>query len=138
MSQKIELNQGEIKIKFSSPTSGKVSFKDLGLTDENLTFESGLLRLVFDFEGISELNYFKVPSIEITYEEKMAAIHWQCDFNGTTILDKIDNHGSSSIILLNRKTLSELEHRHENTLVVHGEFPEPAHVIADKSFINFF
>ncbi|SOE20141.1 hypothetical protein SAMN06298216_0641 [Spirosomataceae bacterium TFI 002] len=138
MSQKIELNQGEIKIKFSSATSGKVSLKDLGLSDEDLAFESGLVRLVFDFEGIEELQYYKVPLLEFSYEEKMAETHWQCDFNGKTILDKIDHHGSSSIILLNRKTLSELEHRHENTLIVHAEFPEPAHIIAEKSFINFF
>ena len=138
MSQKIELNPGEIKINFSAPTSGKVSFKDLGLKNEDLVFEAGLVRLVFDFEGIGDHQYYKVPMLELTYEENMAEISWQCDFNEETIVEKTDHHGHSSIILLDRKKLSALEQHHENTLIVHGEFPEPAHLIADKTFINFF
>ena len=94
--------------------------------------------LSFDFEGIGEHHYYKVPIIGISYLENMAEIHWQCDFNRTTILDKTDHHGHSSILLLNRKKLSALEHRHENKLIVHGEFPEPAHVLSETSFINFF
>jgi hypothetical protein len=138
MSQDVELNQGEIKINFKTPTSGKVSFEDLGLKNEDLVFESGLVRLVFDFEGIGEHHYFKMPTIEISYEEEMAETHWQCDFNETTILDKTDHHGHSTIILLNRNKLSESEHHHQNKLIVHGEFPKTAHIIAEKSFINFF
>ena len=38
MSQTVEINQGEVKINFSSPTAGKLSFKDLGLSDEDLIF----------------------------------------------------------------------------------------------------
>lgn len=138
MSQQIELNPGEIKINFSSPTPGRISFKDLGLNDADLIFKSGLVRLVFDFEGIGEHQYYQAPKLEISYKENMAEIHWQCDFNDITILDKTDHHGHSSIILLNRNKLSELEHHHQNALVVHGEFPEPAHVLAEESFINFF
>lgn len=138
MSEAIELNQGEIKINFSTPTPGKLSFKDLGLKSEDLVFDGGLLRIVFDFEGIGEHQYYKMPKIEFTYKENMAEIHWQCDFNNQTIVDKTDHHGHSSIILLNRNKLSELEHHHENQLVVHGEFPEPAHLIAEKTFIHFF
>ena len=138
MKQRIELNPGEIKIIFSKPVKGKTSFKDLGLKDEDLIFKNGLVRLVFDFEAIEELHYYKVPIIGISYRENMAEIHWQCDFNRTTILDKTDHHGHSSVLLLNRKKISALEHRHENKLIVHGEFPEPAHVLSETSFINFF
>ena len=138
MGQEIELNPGEIKISFSSPVSGKTSFKDLGLKDEDLIFESGFVRFVFDFEGIGDHQYYKVPIIEISYKENMAEIHWQCDYNEETILDKTDNHGHSSILLLKRKRLSELEQHHQNKLIVHGEFPEAVHVLAEKSFINFF
>jgi len=138
MSQTVELNPGEVKLKFITPTSGKISFKEMGLNDEDLVFESGLIRLVFDFEGIGDHHYYKVPMVEISYQENMAEIHWQCDFNEETILDKMDHHGHSSIILLDRKKLSQLEHRRKNALVVHGEFPEPAHVLAEKSYINFF
>ncbi|MCB0400989.1 MAG: hypothetical protein KDD41_02825 [Flavobacteriales bacterium] len=138
MSQTVELNQGEVKINFSSPTSGKVTFAELGLKNEDLVFESGLLRLVFDFEGIGEHNYYQVPTVEIAYAEDMNETHWQCDFNEETILDKTDHHGHSTVILLNRNKLSSLEHHHKNALTVHGEFPQPVHILAEESYINFF
>ena len=138
MSQTIELNQGEVKINFLTPTAGKLSFADLGLKSENLVFDNGLLRLVFDFEGIGEHQYYQVPTIEVSYKEEMAETHWQCDFNEETILDKTDHHGHSTVILLDRNKLSSLEHRHKNALIVHGEFPKPVHIIAEDSYINFF
>lgn len=138
MSQTVELNQGEVKINFSSPSKGKLTFKELGLNDEDLAFESGLLRLVFDFEGIGEHHYYQVPTVEIAYKEDMAETHWQCDFNEETILDKTDHHGRSTVILLNRKKLSSLEHHHKNALIVHGEFPKSVHILAEESYINFF
>ena len=45
---KVEINQGEIKVKFNEPTSGKLSFEELGISNDGATLESGLLRLVFD------------------------------------------------------------------------------------------
>ena len=138
MSQTVAINQGEIVVNFKTPTAGKVSFADLGLKDEDLIFESGLVRIVFDFEGIGEHHYYQMPTIELSYVEEMPETHWQCDFNQVTILDKTDNHGRSTIILLNRTKLSELEHHHKNKLVMHGEFPKPAHLIANSSYITFF
>jgi len=138
MAEIVEVNKGEVIVKFTKPVSGKVSFADLGLTNEDLVFESGFLRLVFDMENIGEHQYFQVPTLEIVYKENMGETHWLCDFNGETILDKNDNHGNSTVILLNRKKLAALEHHHENTLVVHAEFPKGVHLLADKSFVNFF
>lgn len=138
MTQTVEINQGEIKIKFNEPVKGKVSLKDLGLGEDSITLESGLLRLVFDLEGIGEHHYFQVPTMTIVYEEEVGETHWQCDFNEETIVDKTDHHGHSTVILLNRKKLSELEHRHENTLILHAEFPQPVHLSTTKSTINFF
>lgn len=138
MGQLIEVNQGEVIVKFDSPSKGKLSFADLGISDESLVLEGGFLRMVFDLEGIGEHHYFQVPTIEVSYKENVAETHWQCDFNGTTILDKTDHHGHSTIILLNRKTLSDLEHHHENKLVLHAEFPQSVHLKADSSYINFF
>jgi hypothetical protein len=89
-------------------------------------------------EGIGEHHYFQVPTVEIAYQENMSETHWQCDFNGTTILDKMDHHGHSTVLLLNRKTIAELEHHHENKLIIHAEFPMKAHLKADDSYINFF
>lgn len=138
MSQNVEINQGEIKVKFTSPTKGKVSFAALGLNNEDLFSEGGLVRMVFDFEGIGAHNYFQMPTINVAYQEEMGETHWQCDFNGETILDKTDHHGKSTVILINKNKLQELEHRHENALVLHGEFPKAVHIIAEDSFINFF
>jgi hypothetical protein len=94
--------------------------------------------MVFDFEGIGEHHYYKVPTIEIAYKEEVAETHWQCDFNEETILDKTDHHGHSTVVLLDRNKLSKLEHHHENKLILHAEFPATAHLDLDKSYINFF
>ncbi|MFT5130281.1 MAG: hypothetical protein ACI8W8_003910 [Rhodothermales bacterium] len=138
MSQTVELSQGEVKIRFSSPSAGKLSFSDLGLSDDDLVFEGGLLRLVFDFEGIGEHHYYSVPTLAIAYQEDMAETHWQCEFNKEVIVDKTDHHGHSTVITLNREKLSTLEHHHENALIVHAQFPQGVHIRADESSINFF
>ena len=138
MGQLIEINQGEVLVKFTSPTKGKITFAELGIKDEQLALDGGFLRLKFDMEGIGEHDYFAVPTIEVAYKENCSETHWQCDFNGETIVDKLDHHGHSTVLLMNRKKLSELEHRHENKLVVHAEFPEPVHIISSESYINFF
>jgi hypothetical protein len=68
----------------------------------------------------------------------MAETHCQCYFNQETILDKIDHHGKSNVILLNSTKLAGLEHHHKNALILHLEFPKSTHVGADNSYINFF
>lgn len=138
MGQLIEINQGEIKLKFTSPTKGKISFEELGITDDQLVLDGGFLRLVFDMEGIGEHDYFSVPTVEISYQENCKETHWQCEFNETTILDKMDHHGHSTVLLMDRKKISALEHHHENKLIVHAEFPEKVHLIGKDSYINFF
>jgi hypothetical protein len=123
---------------FTSLTKGKITFKELGISDDQLVLGGGFLRLLCDMEGVSELDYFAVPTIEIAYKENCAETHWQCDFNGERILDKTDHHGHSTVLLLDRAELSQLEHRRENELIVHAEFPEKVHLVAENSFINFF
>lgn len=136
--EQVEINQGEIKLNFNQAKSGKLSLSQLGLTNEDLVLENGLLRLVIHLDSIGEHKYFQVPTIEIAYVENEAETHWICDFNGETILDKTDHHGYSTILLLDRAKLTGLEHRHINTLVIHAEFPEAVHIKADKSFIQLF
>lgn len=135
---KVEFNQGEIKVFLNEQSTGKLSFKELGINSEGNNIESGNLRLVFELKGIGEHSYFKVPTVELFYEEKMTETHWVCEFNGKTILDKLDHHGNSTILLLNRKVLSELEQHHENVIIVHGDFPQSAHLNTEKSSIHFF
>lgn len=134
-----EVNTGELVVNFTHPpVTGKVTFEELGFSDEDLKITSGFMRLVFNLSDIKAHHYFKMPTIEVAYNEKSDERHWQCDFNDETIVDKTDHHGNSTVILLNRKKLDELEHRHENTLVLHAEFPEEVQIIAKDSYINFF
>lgn len=138
MTFKKERNPGEIKVFFDQPTSGKISLADMGFKDEDLQFDGGMVRMVFDFEKVGEHKYFRVPTIEVGYTEEMGETHWQCDFNRTTILDKYDNHGQSSVVLLNRDKMTDLEQHHKNALVLHAEFPQPVQLIAEKCQIQFF
>lgn len=94
--------------------------------------------MVFDLEGIGDHDYYAVPTIEVAYLEEMGETHWQCEFNDEVILDKTDHHGHSTVMLLNRNRLGELEHHHQNELTVHAEFPGPVHLDAEKSYINLF
>ncbi|OSY88038.1 hypothetical protein WH52_08390 [Tenacibaculum holothuriorum] len=134
----VELNQGEIKVILDKNNTGKLSFAELGITKESNFLEGGLLRLVFDFKQVKDHNYFKVPTVEVFYEENMSETHWICEFNGKTILDKLDHHGHSTVLLLNRKILSDLEQHHENEMIIHAEFPKSANLNLDKSYIHFF
>ncbi len=138
MNFKTEVNPGEVKVFFNEPAAGKISFTELGLKDEDLNFDGGFARIVFDFENIGEHHYYQVPTVELSYSEETRGTHWQCDFNETTILDKNDNRGRSSVILLDRIKLAELEHHHENTMVIHAEFTDKVQIMAADSSINFF
>ena len=81
-----------------------------------------VMRMVFNLSGIGEHHFFKTPTVEISYLKNVATTHWKCDFNGETILEKIDNHGFKTILLLDRNQLTELEHNHENELAIHADF----------------
>lgn len=133
-----EINEGEVKVVFTEANSGKYTFAELGLTEDQLATHGGFLRLVFDFSGVGEHHYYQVPTVEITYNKEVGETHWQCDFNESTILDKLDHHGHSTVLLLNRKKLAAAEHHHLNNLVVHGEFPEDVVVSATDSYVRFF
>lgn len=138
MGQTIESNPGELVVAFDAPKEGKITFKELGFSDEQMVLDGGFLRLVINLSGIGEHHYYQVPTVEIAYQENCAETHWQCDFNGETILDKTDHHGHSTVLLLDRKKIEELEHRHENELIIHAEFPEAVHLSAENSFLNLF
>jgi hypothetical protein len=135
----VEITQGEIKIIFKDVVSGKVSFAQAGLNDNDLVFEGGLVRIVFDFtETNGKRNFFSVPTLEVSYVENMGETHWICDFNEATILDKLDHQGHSTIMLMSRKKIQEHEHHHQNQLVMHAEFPQAVHIKADQSYFHFF
>jgi len=134
----LELNPGEIKLSFKDPEQGRISFEELGIKKEALELKNGLLRLVIDLEGIGDHHFYSMPTLELAYNKNVAETHWQCDFNGETILDKLDHHGSKTIILLNRSKLENLEQHHQNELIIHGEFPEPVRIIPEDSSLTLF
>ena len=136
MTQTIEVTTGEIKVKFNQAVKGKVTLAELGVSNEQL--DGGFLRLVFDMEGIGEHAYYAVPTIEVAYDQQVADSHWQCEFNGTTLIDKVDHFGNSTVILLDRKKLANLEQHHENVMILHAELPSEVNLDADNSYINFF
>ncbi|MCB0397015.1 MAG: hypothetical protein KDD36_10195 [Flavobacteriales bacterium] len=136
MNTSSEINQGEIQINLHKDASGKKSLKDLGLTETLLLLEGGFLRIQIRLDGVGMNDYFHTPTIQIAYKENTGETHWQCEFNGETILDRMDHHGNSTVLLLNRGTLEKLEHHHENTLIVHGEFPEKIHIDTEASFMH--
>jgi len=138
MSLTVELNEGEVKVVFDQPQAGKITLQELGLSSSQLETHGGFLRLVFDFSGIGEHAWYQVPTVEVSYNKDVAETHWQCDFNETTILDKLDHHGHSTVLLLNRKQMAAAEHHHINQLVVHGEFPEDVMASAADSYVRFF
>ena len=71
MSETVELNQGEVKVKFETPVKeGKISFAELGLKKESLVFEGGLLRLVFDFEKVKDISIFKCQQFLFSTKKK--------------------------------------------------------------------
>ena len=135
---RIERNPGEIKVIFTDSVSGKVSFKDLGFEDNDLVFAGGNIRMVFNFDKIDEYQFYQMPTLEISYREQMGETHWVCDYNKTTILDKTDHHGRSTVLLMNRKKIDSLEQHHQNRLIIHADFPKPVHLIAKDCFVNFF
>ncbi len=135
----IEKNQGEINIIFNEPIPDTISFKDIGLSDEDLYFESGHIRIKFDFSKTNGVRkFYDIPTFRIEYYEKMSETHWICDFNEKTILDKTDHYGHSTVLLMKRKEIESAEHHHSNALLLHAEFPKPVHLKADKSDFHFF
>lgn len=138
MGQLISINPGEIRIRFTSTPSGKLSFADLGLKDDQLKLDNGHLRVVIELNGIAEKDFFRVPTIEIGYEEEVGETRWIAEFNSETILDKTDHHGHSTVALMDRNRLREEEHHHYNKLVLHGIFPKKVSLIAEKCFLHLF
>ena len=77
-----------------------------------------------------------MPTIEISYQEKVGETVWQVEFNEEVVLEKTDHSGHSTIMLLDRNKLEALKHRHINRLIIHAEFPDEVHLSSEGSFFN--
>jgi len=136
MDQTIQSGEGEVKVKISATSKGKVSFSDLGISADQISVDGGFLRLVFDFGQFDADDFYAVPTVEVAYDKNVSETHWQCDFNGETILYKMDNHGNSTVMLLKRNKMAEKIQHHDNSLVVHGEFPSSVNIDLKNSYIH--
>jgi hypothetical protein len=101
MGQLIEINQGEILVKFTSPSAVKITFKELGITNEQHVLDGGFLRLKFGMEEIGEHSYSAVSTMEIAYTEKCESS------DGEATADV--NVNKTSPTLYDRKGLSFLD-----------------------------
>ncbi len=133
----VEVNQGELKISLNEGLKGKISLEELGI-ENNTIIEGGNLRLVIHLENIGAHHFFKVPTLEFVYNEKIGESQWQCEFNEATIVDKIDNSGHATLLLLKRDVLENLEHRHINELIVHADLPSDITLNTKASYIHLF
>lgn len=136
MNKSVQSSQGEVKVTITEEMKGKLSFRELGIEKDQLTVDGGFLRVVFDFGQFDPSNFYAVPTIEVAYDKNVEETHWQCDFNDEMILDKLDNHGNSTVVLLNRKKMDEQLHHHNNILVIHGEFPSAVNIDLENSYVH--
>lgn len=138
MSNTIDRVAGEIKVELHDGLLGKIKFSDFEGEFSGFYSKGGHLRIVFNLEKHDVENFYQVPTIQIGYDKAVKNSHWIVEYNGETVLDKIDHHGVSSTLLLNRNKLKELNHRHENQLVLHCEFTEEVNLVADESYVHLF
>lgn len=130
----LQLTDGQVKITMNEATFDKFSLKDAGLEKETYLVEGGNLRIKIELGYIQDIHFYKMPIIEFNYTEKIHESEWIVEFNGTNILEKKDHSGQATILLLNRKKMRELVHRHENTLLIHGDFSEAVLIKNTSSF----
>lgn len=138
MKDQVLINDGEVMLVLNEAHKGKVYLSSLGLGIDDLKLKAGLLRFVVDIKSLDQVHFSAVPTVEFAYTEEMGETHWQCEFNGEVISDKLDHHGHATVILLKRSKMEELIQRHENTLIVHAEFPSPATIDPEKSYLAIF
>lgn len=131
-----EVNPGEFHVKFEKLVAGKLSLKDLGFSNENLQVEGGNLRIMLEFGNLGEVHFYKMPTIEIEYVEKIGESEWQVEFNDEVVLDKTDHSGHSTLMMINRSKLDALKHRHINNMIIRADMPKAVHINAENSFIN--
>lgn len=131
-------NRGELRISFENPTPGELTFESLGVTKTSADIDSGFIRIVFEMRQIKEDDLYKMPKIEIVYNESVAESRWVCEFNGEKLVDKIDHSGKATVLLLNRSKLENLIQHHENKLILHAEFSEEIELDLEKSNVVLF
>lgn len=125
---KLSIREGELKIAMEKPVQGSFTLKDAGLEGGSYTVEGGNLRLKVELGYIQDVHFFRMPIIELEYENNIETSEWVVEFNGENILESKDNSGHKTVLLLNRNKMESLAHRHENNLIIHGDFSAEVHI----------
>jgi hypothetical protein len=131
-----EIQPGEIRITFAEPKAGKITFTELGLNDQTFVAKGGLMRLMVEMGQFGNHRFYHNPTVGLAYQTKEGPSDWHVEFNGVNVTDKSDHGGLSTLIMLDRKKLESLVHRHENNLVVHGELGDDAKLDLRMCFIQ--
>lgn len=129
----LNVTDGQIKINSENPIVGKFSLKEAGLSTETYKVEGGNLRLKVELGYIQDVNFYKMPVIELHYTDKIKESEWIVEFNGENILEKKDHSGQSTVLLLNRQKMVDFVHRHENNLIIHGDFSEVVEITSNST-----
>lgn len=125
----LQLTEGQVKITMNDkPAFDKFTLADAGLKEDSYTVEGGNLRLKIELGYIQDYHFYKMPVIQFEYENNIHESEWVVEFNGENILEKKDHSGHSTVLLLNRNKMDKLKHRHENNLIIHGDFSEVVHI----------
>lgn len=131
---RLSIKEGELKIVMEKPVKGNFTLKDAGFEGDSYTVEGGNLRLKIELGYIQDVHFFKMPVIELEYENNIDASEWVVEFNGENILESKDNSGFKTVLLLNRAKMEKLVQRHENNLIIHGDFSQEVHIKAGSRF----
>lgn len=133
----LEVTEGQLEIDMKKTITGKFTLKEAGLQEDNYVVEGGNLRMKLDLGYVKDAHFYKMPVIEFEYTENIHESEWIVEFNGVNILEKKDHSGHATLLLLNRKKMDELQQRHENVLLVHGDFSEVVKIKNNSSLQIF-
>lgn len=130
----LELGDGQIQFTMNQPVFEKFTLETAGFQEESYKTKGGNVRIQINLGAIQNVNFYKMPVIELNYAGKIHESGWIVEFNGTNILEKTDHSGQATILLLNRNKMTDLVQRHENTILIHGDFSEEVELQKDSSF----
>lgn len=128
------LDDGQIQLTMNQPVFEKFTLDASGLEEDTYKTKGGNVRIQINLGAIQNIHFYKMPVIELNYTEKIHESGWIVEFNGTNILEKTDHSGQATILLLNRSKMVDLVQRHENTILIHGDFSEEVELKKESSF----
>jgi len=134
----IRLVDKQIEIELQAHNEGKVTFEDLGANEPSFHAEGGNLRMKVVIGAVDFDEFYRMPMLEFKYSENIHESEWVVEFNGENILERSDHSGHSTMLLFSRNRLKDLIQRHENNLLIHGDFSEEVDIDLVQSHFHLF